>query len=187
MIEPRSPSPPQRRAVFFDRDGVLDRAKVIDGKPYPPQSLAEAELMPDALDACRAFAGAGALLICVTNQPDVARGTQSVENVEAINAWLMETLGLDACRVCWHDDVEGCLCRKPKPGLLLQAAEAYDVDLAASIMIGDRWRDIEAGQRAGCHTVFLDYHYAERQPDAPDFVFSSLAEAVAPVLSLLAA
>ena len=167
-----------RRAVFLDRDGVLNRALVREGKPYPPAGPAELEILSGVAEACAALRQAGFLLIAVTNQPDVARGTQRREVVEAINQVLHTHLPLDDIRVCYHDDGDHCPCRKPEPGLLLKAARDWDIDLSASFMVGDRWKDIEAGRRAGCKTIFVDYGYAEREPDSPDHRASSLMEAV---------
>jgi D-glycero-D-manno-heptose 1,7-bisphosphate phosphatase len=172
-----------RRAVFLDRDGVLNRAIVREGKPYPPRSLAELQILPDAQNTLTALKAAGFLLIGVTNQPDVARGTQRREVVEAINAALLATLPLADILVCYHDDPDHCDCRKPLPGLLLQAASRYGVTLSASVMIGDRWRDVEAGRRAGCRTVLLDSDYAERKAEnPPDCTVRSLSEAAAWIL-----
>ena len=171
-----------RKAVFLDRDGVLVRAIVRDGKPYPPASLAELEILPGVAEACAMLHEAGFLLIVITNQPDVTRGTQRREVVEAMNQALHNQLPLDDIRVCYHDDADRCLCRKPQPGLLLQAGQAWNIDLSASFMVGDRWKDIEAGRRAGCKTIFVDYGYEERQPDCPDHRVSSLIEAVAFIL-----
>lgn len=146
-------------AVFLDRDGVLNRAEVRDGKPRAPVDLGELEIVPDALPALSRLKRAGYRLVVVTNQPDVAQGTQRREVVEAINRALAASLPLDEFRVCYHDDADGCACRKPKPGLLLQPP-AYDI--ARSILIGDRWRDVEAGTRAGVRaTVLIDYGYEE--------------------------
>jgi len=167
-----------RRAVFLDRDGVLNAAVVIDGRPHPPAAVGALELLPLVDDACRRLSQAGLLLIGVTNQPDVARGQVPLESVEAINRWLVDRLGLEAMLTCLHDDADGCDCRKPRPGLLLGAAPRWSIDLGASVMVGDRWRDIEAGRRAGCRTVFVDHGYAERRPTAPDRVVAGLAEAV---------
>jgi len=172
-----------RRAVFLDRDGVINRALVRDGKPYPPSSADGVEVLPGVLAALHRLKAAGYLLVVVTNQPDVARGTQSRDTVEAIHARLASEVPVDEFRTCFHDDDDDCACRKPKPGLILDAARAHDVDLRASIMVGDRWRDVEAGRRAGCATVFLDYGYAERRPDGPDLVARSLAEAAEWILS----
>lgn len=164
--------------VFLDRDGVLNWAAVRDGRPYPPRDLTEAQLLPDALLACRELKAAGAVLVVVTNQPDVRRGTAQAESVQEINDWLRAELPVDDVRVCLHDDGDGCDCRKPKPGLLVEAAADWGVDLAASVMVGDRWRDIVAGQAAGCRTVFIDRGYQERQPEAPDLVVTTLRDAV---------
>ena len=168
------------RAVFLDRDGVLNRAVVRDGLPYPPQNVSALEIIPDAVSALNRFRAAGFRLIVVTNQPDVARGTQTREQVETIHSVLQAQLQLTAedFRVCYHDNADNCHCRKPKPGMLLDAATDFELDLASSFMIGDRWRDIEAGQRAGCKTIFIDYHYAELNRSQPDVSVGSLTEAV---------
>jgi D-glycero-D-manno-heptose 1,7-bisphosphate phosphatase len=167
-----------RRAIFLDRDGVINKALLRDGKPYPPASLAEVEILPEARSALEALKTLGFELMVVTNQPDVARGSQSRQNVEAIHAYLEAALPIDKFFVCYHDDQDQCNCRKPAPGLLLAAAQQEGIDLSQSYMIGDRWRDIEAGKRAGCTTIFIDYGYSERQPKTPDFRVRSLIEAV---------
>ena len=167
------------RAVFLDRDGVLNEALVRDGRPYPPASVEELRIFPEAAAALRGLKGAGFLLIVVTNQPDVARGTQSRATAEALNATLRAALAVDDVLVCWHDDADGCECRKPKPGLLLDAAARYAIDLRGSFLVGDRWRDIDAGAAAGCRTVLIDRGYRERAPGhAPDFRAASLGAAV---------
>ena len=167
---------PRRKAVFLDRDGVLNRASVRGGKPYPPRSLQEVELLDGVQEAAGRLRAKGFLLVAVTNQPDVARGTASVKGVEAINALLVDRLGLDLVKTCFHDDDDECACRKPKPGLLLDASRQLDIDLGASFMVGDRWKDIAAGEAAGCTTVFVDHGYAERQPESPDYRCGSLLD-----------
>jgi len=137
------------------------------------------ELIEGVEAACQALKAAGFLLICVTNQPDIARRTRTRAEVEAINEKLKSALGLDDVRMCPHDDGDGCACRKPKPGLLLDAAKDFDIDLKSSIMVGDRWRDVEAGKQAGCRTVFVDHGYAEERPTGADFVCSGLQDALA--------
>jgi D-glycero-D-manno-heptose 1,7-bisphosphate phosphatase len=174
-----------RRAVFLDRDGVLNRAVVRGNRPFPPSSVGEVEVIAGVADACNALRKAGALLLCVTNQPDVARGAANRQHVEAINDHLQRTLGLDAVTACFHDDKDDCACRKPKPGMLLELAARYNVDLERSVMVGDRWRDIEAGVRAGCRTVFVDYGYDEDRPAKADFESGSLAEALPWILRFL--
>jgi D-glycero-D-manno-heptose 1,7-bisphosphate phosphatase len=172
-----------RPAVFLDRDGVLNRALVRAGKPVPPASLAELEILPGVREACSELRRAGFLLVLVTNQPDIARGTQSRKIVDEINSLLQQELSIDDVRLCPHDDGEGCLCRKPESGLLTAAARANGISVEASVMVGDRWRDIEAGKRAGCKTVFIDNGYEERRPDSPDLTVASLSEAVSWILS----
>jgi D-glycero-D-manno-heptose 1,7-bisphosphate phosphatase len=172
-----------RRAVFLDRDGVINRAIVRNGKPYPPATLDELEILTGVPEALHALKAAGFLLIGVTNQPDVVRGTQRREVVEAINAALISALPLDEILVCYHDDQDGCECRKPLPGLLIQAAFKYAVHLPSSFMVGDRWKDIEAGRRAGCTTVLIDCDYAEQISSPPDHRVHSLLEATAWIIS----
>ena len=166
-----------RRAVFLDRDGVINRAVVRESKPYPPANLSEIEILPGVLEALNSLHLKGWLLIVVTNQPDVARGTTALSDVEAINYHLQQCLPIDEFRVCYHDNHSCCDCRKPLPGLLTAAALAHDIDLNKSFMVGDRWRDIEAGNHAGCKTFFIDYGYAEKQPTSMNFVVSSLLDA----------
>ncbi len=177
--------PLTRPAVFLDRDGVINRAIVRDGRPHPPESAAGVEILPGVADALARLKAAGFALIVTTNQPDVARGRQRREEVEAIHARLAAELPIDEFRVCYHDDADECPCRKPRPGLL-QQPPAYD--LARSVMIGDRWRDIEAGRRAGVRaTILVDYRYNEPGASEPDLRVSSLAEAVPWILQLAGA
>lgn len=168
----------RRRAVFLDRDGVLNRAIVRGGKPYPPASLAELEIIAGAPEATSRLRRENFLLVVVTNQPDIARATQSASVVEAMHSHLRSALGIDAFYVCAHDDHDGCLCRKPAPGLLLKATEDLKIDLQESFLVGDRWRDIEAAHNAGCRSVFIDYNYSEKRPTAPSFIAQSLTQAV---------
>jgi len=171
-----------RPAVFLDRDGVINRPIIRGGKPYPPTSPEEVEILPGVIDALTALHEAGYWLIVVTNQPDVARSSTSKALVESINVRLQSELPLDAILTCFHDEPDRCDCRKPKPGLLLTAARDFEVDLSASFMVGDRWRDVEAGRRAGCRTIFIDYGYDERRPELYDFRAGSLLEAAEVIL-----
>jgi D-glycero-D-manno-heptose 1,7-bisphosphate phosphatase len=172
-----------RRAVFLDRDGVLNLSVVREGKPYPPGSFSELVVAPGVDQGCRELRDAGFLLIGITNQPDVARGTTPKNVVEEINRYLVSRLSMDSIRVCYHDNADECECRKPKPGLILQAAREKDIDLEASFMVGDRWKDVEAGRRAGCRTVLIDNQYAEPNATQPTYTVSSFPEAVAAILS----
>jgi D-glycero-D-manno-heptose 1,7-bisphosphate phosphatase len=168
-----------RKAVFFDRDGVLNQAVVVDGRPKPPEDVNSLVITVGAVGLLLSLKELGFTLICVTNQPDLARGTRTEENVRAMNDKVRFALALDDLFVCGHDNPDGCDCRKPKPGLLLKAADKWSVDLPSSWMVGDRAGDVGAGRAAGCRTVFIDYDYKEPKPEPPaDFVCRSLVEAV---------
>jgi len=166
-----------KRAVFVDRDGVLNRAVVRDGKPYPPATLDEFEILPGVEHAALSLRKAGFLIIAVTNQPDVATGVQRRVVVEAMHARLLAAGLCDGVKACYHTDADRCDCRKPSPGMLIEAAREWQIDLAHSFMVGDRWRDIAAGKAAGCYTFFIDYGYRERRPEDPDALVGSLEEA----------
>jgi len=166
------------KAVFLDRDGVLNRVVVRQGRPYPPADLAELEILPDAAAALTKLKQRGFLLLVVTNQPDVARGRQQRAEVEKMHAAIEKALPIDEFFVCYHDDQDGCDCRKPKPGLLLEATEKYGLEMKESYLVGDRWRDIDAGEAVGCTTIWIDYGYRERGPShAPTARVRSLDEA----------
>ncbi len=174
------------KAVFLDRDGVLNRALVRDGRPYSPTTNAEFVILDEARIACRLLKENGFFLLCVTNQPDIARAITPSATVDSFNEELRRTLALDDVFVCPHEDADACACRKPKPGLLQMGAAKYGLDLTACFMVGDRWRDIEAGQAASCRTVFIDRGYCERSPFGADYVTTSVIEAAEWILSLSA-
>src|SRR5262249_5208053 len=152
----------QRRAVFLDRDGVLNRAVVRRGRPYPPGSLSELEILPNVFESLTDLQKAGFLTLVVTNQPDVARGTQSRDIAEEMTARLRRELPLADIFVCYHSDADGCDCRKPAPGLLRQGAARYTLDMTSCYCVGDRWRDIDAGHNAGCRAILINYNYQEQ-------------------------
>lgn len=182
MPEMPEPFPPSRRAIFLDRDGVINRVVLRSGRPYPPESLEEFQFLPGVIEAVDILREAGFLLVVVTNQPDVATGNQQREVVEAMHKHIYDRLRVDGIKVCYHTDEDLCPCRKPKPGMLLEAAEEQHIDLNRSFMVGDRWRDIEAGRAAGCTTVLIASKYNERQPEKPDLVANSLREATKVIL-----
>ncbi len=171
------------RAVFLDRDGVINKAHMVDGKPYPPHNLDELELIPGVDHAILQLRDHDYFCIVITNQPDVTRGRTSRETVESINQFLIQNLAIHEIISCYHDDHENCDCRKPKPGSLLKAALKYNIDLNKSFMVGDRWRDIEAGENAGCKTFFIDYQYNEKQPQNPTYKVASLTDVVNIILN----
>ena len=173
-----------KRAVFLDRDGVINQPKVIDGKPYPPASIDEFILLPDVVEACQSLRRSGLLLVIVTNQPDVGRGTLSREAVEAIHALMSKLLPIDRVEVSYDSGRENppSEFRKPRPGMLLRAAAELGIDLKRSFMVGDRWRDIDCGHAAGCTTIFIDYGYAEPLRQPPHFRVANLGEAARIIL-----
>jgi len=177
-----------RRAVFLDRDGVLNRPVVRNGRPHPPSSVEDFELYDDVADGCARLKAAEFILVVITNQPDVGRGTQSREAVEAMHVKMQSALPLlDRIEVCYHAGErygEPCYCRKPRPGMILRAAAELKIDLCASYVIGDRWRDISCARAAGCRAIFIDHQYAESLRQKPDLTVRTFSEAVAAVLSM---
>ncbi len=173
-----------RAAVFLDRDGVLNRAVVRDGRPWAPREVAEFEILPGVPEACRQLRDAGFWLVVTTNQPEVARGFIRPESLEAMHQVLRSKVPVDDIRVCFHASDGECQCRKPLPGLLLDAARDWRIDLEKSFMVGDRWRDIDAGHAAGCRTLFIDYGYSESLNQLPDWRVHSLPEATAQILAV---
>jgi D-glycero-D-manno-heptose 1,7-bisphosphate phosphatase len=180
----------KKRAVFLDRDGVLNPSVVRDGLPFPPDRLEDFELYPDVVEGCEKLREAGFLLIVVTNQPDVGRGTQKREIVESMHTKLRTILpALDGIEVCFHGGAthgDPCDCRKPAPGMLRRAAAAHGIDLAQSFLIGDRWRDVDCAHAAGCRAVFIDHGYRETLREKPEFTVSTFTDAVRAVLEAIA-
>jgi D-glycero-D-manno-heptose 1,7-bisphosphate phosphatase len=167
------------RAIFLDRDGVLNRAVVREGKPYPPARVEDVEVYPGLREQLQRLKNLGFVLIVVTNQPDVARGTTPKEIVQEINRLIARQLpAIDRVMVCFHDNRDGCNCRKPRPGMLLAGAEEFDVDLTRSYMVGDRRNDMEAGVAVGSRTIFIDRAYKEPPPTKYDHRVSSTHEAL---------
>jgi D-glycero-D-manno-heptose 1,7-bisphosphate phosphatase len=175
-----------RAAVFLDRDGVLNRPVIRDGQPFPPATPEEFELYADVAEGCAELKQAGFFLVVVTNQPDVGRGTQSRELVEAMHRKLRDAVpSLDAIEICYHAGAsygQPCDCRKPKPGMLLRAAVNHTIDLDRSFFVGDRWRDVDCAHTAGCRSVFIDHGYSEQLRQRPEFTVATFREGVAVIL-----
>ena len=176
----------KRSAVFLDRDGVLNRPIIRGGFPFPPERIDDFELYPAVTESCAQLKAAGFLLIVVSNQPDVGRGSQSRQAIEAMHERLRAAVpALDAIEVCYHAGArhgEPCDCRKPKPGMLLRAAASHDIDLLRSFLVGDRWRDVNCAHAAGCRAVFIDHGYREPLREKPEFIVGDFSEAVAIIL-----
>ena len=167
-----------KKAVFLDRDGVINKAFIKDGLPKSPNSLNELKILPGVKESILRLKELDFICLVVTNQPDVPRGKINKNTVIEMNNFLKKEIELDDIFVCYHDDNDNCNCRKPKPGLLLQARKKWNVDFKKSFMIGDRWKDIQAGEKVGCKTIFLDYKYDDIKPKNPGFVTDSLFNAV---------
>lgn len=170
-------------AVFLDRDGVLCRTFVRNGKSYAPRKLKDFILMPNSHQSVDNLKKAGFIVIVVTNQPDIGNGLVSLSIVESMHKKLFDKTKVDDIFVCAHSQNEGCNCRKPNPGMLLAAAKKHKIDLGKSYMIGDRASDIVAGQRAGCKSIFIDRNYAEGLPSYPEATVQSLQKAVSYILT----
>lgn len=170
-------------AVFLDRDGVLNHVVIRDGMPFGPMTLAEFALVDGATADVRRLKDAGYTVIVATNQPELARGRLAREALDAMHTKLLAEVPVDAIYVCPHDDADRCACRKPQPGLLLSAAREHGIDLARSFMVGDRWRDVEAGRAAGCRTVLVEMGYREALKSPPDHVADGLRGAVRWILA----
>lgn len=176
-----------KRAVFLDRDGVINRVVLRAGRPCSPSSVEEVVFLPGVSEGIDALHTAGFRIIVVTNQPDVATGLQQRDVVEVIHECLRDLFPIDDIKVCYHIDQDGCSCRKPKPGMLLEAAKEWSLNLDQSFMVGDRWRDVGAGKAAGCKTILIDGGYSEPLDEKPDAVVNSLFEASILILSGLRA
>jgi D-glycero-D-manno-heptose 1,7-bisphosphate phosphatase len=169
-------------AVFLDRDGVIVIPEFRDRRSFAPRRLADFRLYPDAAASLRRLKRAGFLLAVVTNQPDVGNGLIARSEVNAMHEMMTRELPVDTVKACFHRHGDHCDCRKPKPGMILEAASELGVDLAKSFMVGDRGSDVEAGRAAGCTTIFIDLGYAEPAPDSPDYIVHSIAEAADTIL-----
>jgi len=172
-----------KRAVFLDRDGVINRSDVVDGKPFAPRLLENFDFLPGVLDAVRAIQQHGFSVIVITNQPDIANGLVEKAVVEKMNETVVECLGVDALYMCEHRREDECPCRKPKPGMLEAAARDFGLDLQGSYMVGDRSSDIQAGHAAGCYAIHIDCGYAEPMLGKADHTVGDLAEAVSHILA----
>ena len=171
------------RAVFLDRDGVLNRPEIRNRKPYAPRRLEDFRLLPRAGESVRALKDAGYLVIVVTNQPDIGNGLTDPAAVQAMHEKLRKRVPVDEVRICPHRQDADCPCRKPRPGMLLSAAADWDIDLHDSFLVGDRDGDIVAGRTAGCYTILINRRYSEPRTIGPDKCVRSLSAAVQHILA----
>lgn len=173
------------KAVFLDRDGVINKSLVFNGKPFAPTNLNEFQILPGVGESLSRLKVGGYLTVVVTNQPDLSTGKQTWESLNEIHAYLHSQCHIDMIKVCGHTSEYRCSCRKPNPGMLIEASEELAIDLSESYMIGDRWGDVEAGQRSGCrNTFFIDYGYKEKQPMGDFISVKSLRECADIILKI---
>lgn len=172
-----------KRAVFLDRDGIINEVIRINNKPYPPDSLSTFRLISGVSEKLKQLRDAGYLLFVITNQPDVARGKTPRHIIEEIHKFISEEILLEEIFCCYHDDKDDCTCRKPRPGFFLEAEKKWGVDLSNSFMVGDRWKDIEAAENARVNSIFVDYNYDEPKPISQQFTTGSPLEALTYILN----
>ena len=173
----------KNKCLFVDRDGILNEVEIIDGFPHPPKSLASLVITPCARDIIARVTKLGYYTICVSNQPDIARGTQDFSEVVKMNNLLLDNFTIDDIYFCPHDDEDNCNCRKPKIGMFEMARSKYKIDLSKSFMLGDTWRDIYAGNNAGCKTIFLDKNYEMEKPKNADYYIKNIEDILEVILN----
>ena len=164
----------QNSAIFFDRDGVLIEAPIINGLPKSSKKLNEIKLCDGIISVCQYFKKKYKLIM-ITNQPDFERGLNSKKNILEINSFLKEKLSLDDIYVCFSDD-DKSFDRKPNPGMLVKASQKHSIKPKTSYFVGDRWKDVEAGKKFGCKTIFIDRKYDEKLRIYPDYVIENIKE-----------
>lgn len=148
-----------RRAVFFDRDGVINAVVVRDGKITSPRAMSEYRIISGVKAGMARLRAANYLIVVITNQPEVSRGLLRRDALDAMHEHLSRELPIDAIYCCLHDDHHACNCRKPKPGMILEAAAQWHIDLERSFVVGDTEKDIGAAQAAGCASIMIEAEY----------------------------
>jgi D-glycero-D-manno-heptose 1,7-bisphosphate phosphatase len=172
-----------RKAVFLDRDGVLNQTVFRMGKPRAPYTMDEFALYDGVKEGLELLKDKDFLLIVVTNQPDVARGWVSREAVDMVNDKIKELLPIDDLYACFHVEKDQCNCRKPKPGMLISAGKKWNIDFNQSFMLGDRISDVEAGISAGTKTILIGEEIVSGSI-RPDYQKESLFEAAKLIATL---
>ena len=170
-----------KKAVFLDRDGVLNRPNVIDGKPYAPKKVKDFIIYSEVYEVLNNLKNNLYKLIVVTNQKDVGRGITSMKVLNTMHNKLKSFLPIDDIKVCIC--IDECDCYKPNPGMILEAQKEWNIDIEKSYIIGDSWRDIGAGINAGCKTILIDRKYNMPMLFKPDYIVNSLKETESIILN----
>jgi D-glycero-D-manno-heptose 1,7-bisphosphate phosphatase len=168
-------------AVFLDRDGVVNELVYRDGKAVSPRSIEAFVFVPGIQAAVKRLKAAGLPVFIVTNQPDIARGKMTTLVLGQMTAQVYQTLPIDDLRSCPHDDCDDCACRKPRPGMLLDLAAQWQIDLSRSVIVGDSWKDMQAGKQAGCRTILIARDY--NQGTEADHAVAEVGAAVEIILN----
>lgn len=168
----------KNKAIFLDRDGVINKIVKRDEKISSPQNLKEFEILPDASKSLGAFKKMGFLNIIITNQPDINRNLLKIEDLQKMHEYIIEKLPVDDIAFCPHVNEDNCPCRKPEPGLIFRSADKWSIDLAKSYMVGDSWKDILAGKAAGCKTFLLRKEYNKDFKTDYNFEINNLTEMI---------
>ena len=166
-----------KKAIFLDRDGVLSKTSLVNGKSFAPRNLRDFKLYSDSTQSVKKLKSIGFMVFVVTNQPDVGKKLISRSTLEQMHNKLKKKTHVDGIYVCVHRQDENCYCRKPNPGMILDAAKKHHIDWKKSFVVGDRASDIEAGQKANCRTIFLKKKYYENAPTKQEATFLNLREA----------
>lgn len=166
-----------KTAIFLDRDGVINKSIIKNNLPYSPKQKNNFVIIDGVKEAISIFNSLNFIPVVITNQPDVSRGIMTKKMVDWQHSRLYEVLGIENYFTCYHDDSDFCECRKPKAGLIKEASKKLNIDIKKSFLVGDRWKDIKAGQNAGCSCFFIDYQYNEKEPEPPFQRVNSLLEA----------
>jgi D-glycero-D-manno-heptose 1,7-bisphosphate phosphatase len=165
------------KAIFLDRDGVINRVILRDRRPFSPRNMDEFEILEKVSEAVALFQKVGLVVVVITNQPDLAKGLVSESLISEIHEKIRNEIGINHFYFCGHSDLQNCACRKPKVGMLLQASRDLGINLDSSYLVGDRWKDIKAGQEVGCKCYYIDNNYDEPRPSSPFYTVKSLYEA----------
>lgn len=167
----------KKKCVFLDRDGVINRPIFRDGRSFAPRCLNDFYIYPLVKKSCELLKRAGFIIVVVTNQPDVGENITDISIMDEMHELMVKNLPIDSVYACLHRKDEDCLCRKPKPGLIFDALQDYDIDLDLSYLVGDRWSDIELARVVKCKSIFIDLGYDELKPNSQFATVKDLYEA----------